>query len=95
VDSRVNLCTEDSRVPSQSISGTGCKPTRPWIFEQLQQRFAHVYMPTTQPCHPEFPVEWTEHPVSDQQLSRAIFVASREPLINDKLMAGIPMHQSR
>jgi hypothetical protein len=94
-ESAVNLCSEDSRVPSQSISGTGCRPTRPWIFEQLQQHFAHVYIPITQPFHPEFPIDWTDRPVSDEQLSRAIFVASRNQLTNDKLIASIPTHQSR
>ena len=94
-DSQVNLCAEDARTPSQSISGTGCRPTRPWIFEQLQQYFPYVYMPATQPFHPEFPIDWTVEPTSDQQLTRAIFVASHTPVTNDKLVARIPMHQSR
>lgn len=87
-----NFCSEDRHNPTQSYSGTGCRPTRNWIFHRLEERFEHVYMPVTQPDHEEFPLDWTARPAS-QLLSRSIFIASRERLMNNLLLTYIPMRQ--
>jgi SAM-dependent methyltransferase len=92
-DSAVNLVDERGWIPSQAISGTGCRPTRRWVREELSRSFPHVYMPTTQPWHPEFPADWT--PRDSTSLTRAIFVASREPIDNPVLTESIPERQGR
>jgi hypothetical protein len=87
-----NICVEDDEEPTQSFSGQGCRPTRPWLHHQLKQHFEFVYMPATQPNHLEFPLDWT---VSEppQPLIRSVFIASRSPIDNPLLRLDIPMHQ--
>jgi hypothetical protein len=90
----VNPCAEPAAVASQSVSGRGCRPTRPWVYGQLRRHFEHVYMPTTQPYHEQFPVDWTTAPPPNT-LTRAVFIASRQELANELLVEGIPMQQTR
>src|SRR5262249_21359997 len=52
-DQSINLVVEDG--PSQAVSGTGCRPTRTWVWSQLSKQFPYVYATATQPAHPEFP----------------------------------------
>src|SRR5262249_46491581 len=40
----INLTREDAAQPSQAVSGIGCRPTRPWIWNQIRRRMAYVYM---------------------------------------------------
>lgn len=80
---------------SQAFSGTGCRPTRPWLFKRLKKLFNYVYLPKTQPNHPEFPIDWTapeEHTVA---LQRAIFIASREKIDNDLLTQSLLTKQNK
>ena len=70
---------EDGSQPTQSLSGTGCRPARAWVFRELKRHFPFVYVTRTQPPHPEFPLDWTK-PLPAKRLSRAVFVASRERL---------------
>lgn len=88
--------TVDERVwqHSQSPWGTGSRPTRSWVHRRLSELFPYVYMPTTQPWHPEFPLDW-DAPVEAEALTRAIFVAAREPLDNPLLTTDIPTKQQR
>lgn len=90
----INLCEEPAGDPTQSVVGYGCRPTRPWVFNQLKQHFAYVYMPVTQPNHKEFPIDWTAD-LSGARLTRSVFIASREPIHNPLLVDGIPMRQQR
>jgi SAM-dependent methyltransferase len=95
-DLAVNPVREDVTNPSQASTGIGCRPTRPWIVDQLRRHFAHVYVTTTQPWHEEFPLEWGSEAVSDSaQLTRSVFVASRTPLHLSALSAEIPVRQQR
>lgn len=71
--------------PSQAFHGVGCRPTRPWIFNRLKQLFAHVYTTRTQPAHEEFPLDWTVPPPPGR-LTRAVFVAARESIVNPLLL---------
>ena len=90
----INLCPENTANPTQSISSHGCRPTRKWIYNQLNQLFDFVYMPITQPNHEEFPIDWACLP-SAKTNARSIFIASRQSLTNKFLVEEIPMHQIR
>jgi SAM-dependent methyltransferase len=83
----VNWVEEAQVDPTQAFSGTGCRPTRTWIYAQLQERFPFVYCPVTQPNHEEFPLDWTapekHHPL--HTLQRSVFVASRHEIKSDAL----------
>jgi hypothetical protein len=97
-DSNVHLVAEEANDPTQAVSGTGCRPTRRWLFDRLQLHFPHVYCPLTQPNHEEFPLDWTspdEHRVKHGHgLVRAVFIASRAPLQNDQLSPRLLETQS-
>lgn len=94
-EEEVHLTRERQGDPTQAYSGTGCRPTRPWLFRQLQQLFEHVYVTTTQPHHEEFPLDWTAPEEHRTLLQRSIFVASRVPLDNPKLVSSLPLKQTR
>ncbi len=89
----INLCVENAENVGQSASGQGCRPTRSWVYRELKKHFEHVYLPTTQPNHEEFPLDWTS-PHSGS-LSRAVFIASRHELESPVLVEAIPMQQIR
>lgn len=91
----VNLTGEPKKNPTQAYSGMGCRPTRSWVFDQLKSRFEHVYLPLTQPCHSEFPIDWSAPEKHQALLQRAIFIASRQPLNNPLLTTELVTHQQR
>jgi SAM-dependent methyltransferase len=92
---RVNLVPEDRRNPSQACSGTGCRPTRPWVVRELKKYFEFVYLPVSQPNHEEFPVDWSRPDRHTAELSRAVFVASHGPIDSPMLSNGLPNEQVR
>ncbi len=66
---------------SRLATGHGCRPTRYWIFEELKKHFPHVYQPSYQPDHPEFPTDWLQSaPEQPEPLARTTFVAARKPI---------------
>lgn len=79
---------ENANAPGDAISGMGCRPTRAWIFQELGKHFQHVYTTVTQPRHEEFPTDWSK---PRDGISRAVFVASRQPL-NNPLLATTLIH---
>ena len=91
----VNLVPEPQSNPTQSITGVGCRPTRPWIFDQLKKHFAHVYMPVTQPNHDEFPLDWLMNDRPPSSLNRAVFICSRQPIESSLLRETVPNTQVR
>jgi hypothetical protein len=91
----VNLISEARRNPSQAFSGTGCRPTRPWVVQHLEKNFDFVYVPLTQPNHDEFPVDWSQPRKPSTGLVRAVFVASRSPIENPLLITELPSKQHR
>ena len=91
----INPVSEKQSDFTQAVSGKGCRPTRPWLFEKLQSLFDYVYVTTTQPNHNEFPLDWTAPGKHTASLSRAVFVSSRQPLQNERLSAGLLDHQER
>jgi hypothetical protein len=82
----IHCIAEDPNDPTQAASGTGCRPTRPWIFATLKRLFPHVYVPTTQPNHEEFPLDWTKPEDRSGNLHRAIFIGSRTAIESDVLV---------
>jgi hypothetical protein len=93
-DESVDFVEEPASSPSHAVSGLGCRPRRLWVHRRLSELFPHVYLPTTQPCHPEFPIDWTVPP-GPGELTRAIFVASRTRLRNRLLTKRIRQRQAR
>ncbi len=91
----VNRTPEDRRAPSQALSGTGCRPTRPWMMRELQKHFEFVYVPVTQPNHDEFPIDWTRRDRHGAVLARAVFVASRSHVESPLLATELPAEQRR
>jgi SAM-dependent methyltransferase len=91
----VNLTKEAQPNPTQAHSGTGCRPTRTWLVNKLQEVFKYVYLPKTQPCHEEFPLDWDAPEKHTVGLQRAIFIASHEQLENDALTRSLIMKQTR
>jgi SAM-dependent methyltransferase len=92
---KINLIGEMQADPTQAYSGVGCRPTRAWLFRELQGLFEHVYLPTTQPCHSEFPLDWKTPEKHKAALQRAIFIASREGLGNATLTPSLLLQQLR
>lgn len=88
-----HLCREDQRSPTQSVSGTGCRPTRRWVMNRLKDYFGYAYMPVTQPSHPEFPLDWRK-PSPEARLTRAVFIGSKTAISSDRLTTAIPMVQA-
>ena len=86
---RENVVPEPIENLSQAIDGLGCRPDRTWIYEELRQMFAHVYLPGTQPRHEQFPLDWSL-PYSSDTLQRSIYVASHHrldlPTLRDNLI---------
>lgn len=78
---------------SQAVA-SGCRPTRPWVWNRLSEHFAHVYVTTTQPWHEEFPLDWSSNAPAER-LTRAVFVASRTPLDLPTLSPRLVPRQSR
>lgn len=91
----INLIGELQAQPSQAYSGTGCRPTRAWIFKTLHETFEYVYIPITQPNHEEFPLDWNAPEKHSNSLQRAVFIASREKLNNERLTTSLIMEQIR
>ncbi len=91
----VNLTEEPQKNPTQAHSGMGCRPTRPWLWDELRKLYPHVYVPRTQPNHEQFPVDWNAPKEHEAALQRAIFVASLEPVCNEMLVPELLMQQTR
>jgi 2-polyprenyl-3-methyl-5-hydroxy-6-metoxy-1,4-benzoquinol methylase len=75
---------------NQSVSGFACRPNRKAVWNALNRHFEYVYTPVTQPCHPEFPIDWSLK-VYPTPLTRAVFVCSRYELNSDMLVTIFPM----
>jgi trans-aconitate methyltransferase len=92
----VGMVDENADDPTQAAHGRGCRPSRLWVFNALRRHFAHAYTTTTQPWHPEFPLDWRGPPPANATgLFRAVFVASRRALKNARLLEDLPDVQTR
>jgi hypothetical protein len=92
---RLHPFDEQPGAPENAASGHGCRPTRSWVRRELAARFSHVYVPLTQPSHEEFPLDWSGPELIGQPLTRAVFIASREMLVNPLLSEALPVKQVR
>lgn len=90
----INLVKEDKALYSQSYSGYGCRPGRTWIFDELKKSFPFTYIPKNQPNHEQFPIDWTMG-TPQSRLTRAVFVGSKIPLLNDNLTPELLTTQRR
>lgn len=91
----VNNVAEGTQYLAQAAAGQGCRPTRAWIFNRLQELFPHAYMPMTQPWHEEFLLDWTVAPAVATGLFRAVFIGACQELDNPVLLTSIPDRQRR
>jgi SAM-dependent methyltransferase len=91
---RLDIVDENDGDYTQSLTGTGCRPTRPWLFAELERLFPFVYLPRTQPAHPEFPINWNDL-TGLPALIRAVFVASQELLDLPSLSSTLLKQQER
>lgn len=85
------IVDENKSSSTQAISGKGSRPTRGWIYNLLKEIYPFVYIPKTQPDHPEFPKDWTidfKNPRED--LKRAVFIASEVKLSKESLTNTLP-----
>jgi len=89
----INPVPERAHIASQSVSGIGCRPTRPWLFARLSALFPYVYATRTQPAHEDFPLDWTGQPSALRE-ARAVFIASRTRLNNPLLLDHLPDRQT-
>jgi len=95
-ENELHLCDEDIFEPTQSVSGAGCRPSRSWVVNELKKHFEFVYLPTTQPNHEQFPIDWNLNTLPNQQgLTRSVFVASRQAIQNTNLRKEILDKQLR
>jgi len=94
-EEHTRLTKELAFEPTQAYSGIGCRPTRQWLFSKLREVYPFVYLPKTQPCHEEFPLNWNAPAQHNCGLQRAIFIASRAPLKNELLTESLIMTQQR
>jgi SAM-dependent methyltransferase len=90
-----NIVREPQSDPTQAYSGIGCRPTRPWLFNQLQGLFEYVYLPKTQPNHEEFPVDWSKPDKHQADSQSAIFIATRDRIENELLTQSLINKQAR
>ena len=93
----VNISTEktvlavgDSGGNNSSWTGSGCRPSRAWVLDQLNQLWGHGYISRTQPNFPDFVLDW-EH---DKGMTRSIFVGSKQPLSLPTL-STLPLQQQQ
>jgi SAM-dependent methyltransferase len=78
---------------NQALAGIGCRPTRPWVMDQLRTLWGYAYTTVDQPHHPDFETDWLVPYKHGNH--RAVFVASRSPLALPKLVAALPDRQPR
>ena len=90
----IHAVSEPLDDPTQAVSGHGCRPTRRWIFDMLKQHFEHVYQPSFQPTHDEFPTDWSDPSSARAPLRRTTFIASRRPLAAPEFFAKVLPRQT-
>ena len=77
-----HIVKEDTATETQSLSGYGCRPSRQIVWDWFKEYFPYVYVPTTQPNHDEFPVQFAERSF---HTIRFIVIGSKTPIDNPLL----------
>lgn len=91
-DMGINLDREANNDPRSSIHGLSCRPSREWIWAILSQWFKFIYIPRAQPNHSEFITDW-RNPDWKTRTLRAVFVASRQEIQNQRLSTELLLEQ--
>ena len=86
------IYVDDPAGLNQSTVGRGCRPSRRWILNKLNEYFGHGYISVTQPDHQDFLTDWT---VPAQVNTRAIFVGSKTALQNPLLVTDPLQYQTK
>jgi SAM-dependent methyltransferase len=84
------LTVNDSGGNNSSATGSGCRPSRAWVLDQLNQLWGHGYISRTQPSFHDFVLDWR----NDTGMTRSIFVGSRQPLALSTL-STVPLQQQQ
>jgi SAM-dependent methyltransferase len=74
---------------NQALRGLAHRPSPAWIATTLDRiGMHHVYLTSGPPAHPDYRFEWRNslETARDGHLLRGVFVASRGPLENDRLL---------
>lgn len=64
--------------------------TRGWLYARLREAMPHVYALRVRPRHEAYPGDWSAETTRRMRSARAMFVASRVPMANPWLVAGLP-----
>jgi SAM-dependent methyltransferase len=72
---RCDAVDQNYKDPTQGVEKFACMPTRRWVWMELKKRWPNVYMPFTQPRHPDFKLKW-QGVEPGHRPHRAVFVAS-------------------
>lgn len=81
---------DESKDSNQALAGLACRPSPHYVVLALSRAgFEHVYAPAAPPEHEDFRFEWKNNfdCARDGHNLRCIFVASRHPLNNPKLVS--------
>jgi hypothetical protein len=85
---------EDRADFTHAVAGRARLLSRADIFAILRERLPYVYMPRSQPAHEQFLTDWTAPPDPRPHRHRAVFVASRTPLIDPGLADHLLMRHA-
>jgi hypothetical protein len=75
---------------NQALAGLACRPSPHYVVLALNRAgFPYVYAPVTPPEHEDFRIEWKNNLdcARDGHNLRCVFVASRTPLNNARLVS--------
>jgi len=91
----IDYVTEPTNDSAQAFNGTGCRPSREWIYAELKKYFKYVMIPRSQPNHMDFIIDWTLGKVYNHAL-RAIFIATNNaPLDPTVWSEDLLTHQTK
>ena len=88
-DNGMYLCDEQGF--DQATEGKGCRCGRNWVKNELKKHFKYVYIPVSQPNHPDFPSNWEQHRQPLPGTVRFVIIGSHKELNNPNLTTELPV----
>jgi len=70
-----------------AADGTGCRPGRVFVYNELKKHFKNVYMLRTQPKNPDYPLHF---PNNNGGAQRNIFIGSHIDIDNPNFVTYLP-----